>query len=282
MTSVEQVHIITGGTSGVGYSILRDLAPRGGHFLFTGSSEENGFVIEHELRTKYPESVFTFFPVDFSEYEGIDQFTRYVLDHFTRIDSLSLNAGVLKLLREENDQGIEKTLMINYLSVYKILSDLEGLLLTGSHSRVSVVAGSPRTISKGNTALCTRPELNEYNGFKAMVSTALCKSMLVFYLSEKWKDKPVSLYVFHPGFVKSKLGRSLPSSVRFLYKLSSLFLSSKSKTAVWILSSQEALALNGRFIQSRKAVPFPRQEMHMRQINKLLESSERILLKAKG
>jgi 3-oxoacyl-[acyl-carrier protein] reductase len=111
--------IVTGGTRGIGYGIVKELAANGCSVIFTyQSSEETAKKIEQELTS---ESVKVFgFKADASSFTAAEETVKFALEKLGGLDILVNNAGITKdgLLLRMNEQDFDKVINANLKSVF--------------------------------------------------------------------------------------------------------------------------------------------------------------------
>jgi NAD(P)-dependent dehydrogenase (short-subunit alcohol dehydrogenase family) len=83
-----QVAVVTGGTRGIGESIVRLFAQEGARVVFSGRSHEKAKVIEDEIGKDV-----AFFPADAASPSDTEALMRFTLERFGRLDCLVNNAG---------------------------------------------------------------------------------------------------------------------------------------------------------------------------------------------
>lgn len=90
----DKVALITGGTRGIGFAIVKKFLDNGAKVALLGSKEETVEKALEELSEQYADSLFTGFWPDLSDYQAVEEAVKDVKDHFGRIDILVNNAGI--------------------------------------------------------------------------------------------------------------------------------------------------------------------------------------------
>jgi NAD(P)-dependent dehydrogenase (short-subunit alcohol dehydrogenase family) len=272
----DKVVIISGGTSGVGLSIVKHLAANNYNVFFIGSNEEKGKQIEIELR-KTSQQEIHFVCLDLSKLKAVNEFVTNFITKYERLDMLMNIAGVVNLSRIETSEGIEKTFATGYLSAFVLSTGLIPLLEKTKHSRILNVAGDPSLILKAKLNLEDLSFAKNYNGFKTAIATVHAKTVFTAILSEKLSGKNIIVNSFHPGIVKSNLTRNLPFLARVLTKIVSPFMSHVSKTGIYVSTSDTIQGITGQLFVNKKAIPLHFDKQYK---DKLWEESERIVAEA--
>ncbi|KAI1244381.1 hypothetical protein MGN70_014253 [Eutypa lata] len=127
-----KVIMITGGTSGIGAAVTRDLAQRGAQIiLLTRLPPSNPFLADYigDLRKQSNNQMIYAEQVDLCSLHSIRQFATKWIDNVPprRLDMLILCAATLTppgKKRTQTSEGIEETWMVNYLANFHLLSIL--------------------------------------------------------------------------------------------------------------------------------------------------------------
>lgn len=130
-TAPRLIALVTGGTSGVGRSMLPALISAGYFVYFIGSSEARGRVVEAELNAEHraggheERPVCAFQPLDMSKLKAVQAFCQ---DFATRVPHLNLLANiagvVLPQRTVEAETGLEKTLSIGHLAAHLLTREM--------------------------------------------------------------------------------------------------------------------------------------------------------------
>jgi 3-oxoacyl-[acyl-carrier protein] reductase len=111
--------IVTGGTRGIGYGIVKELTANGCSVVFTyNSSEETAKKIEQDLSTG---SVKVFgFKADAASFASADETVKFALEKFGGVDILVNNAGITKdgLLLRMSEADFDNVINANLKSVF--------------------------------------------------------------------------------------------------------------------------------------------------------------------
>jgi NAD(P)-dependent dehydrogenase (short-subunit alcohol dehydrogenase family) len=131
-----KVVIITGGTSGVGAEVTRDLASRGAQLiLLTHTPVSDPFLAEfiQDLRDRYDNHLIYAEQVDLADLHSIRKFATKWIDNAPprRLDMIILCAATITPpggKRRQTSEGIEETWMVNYLANFHLLGILSPAL----------------------------------------------------------------------------------------------------------------------------------------------------------
>lgn len=268
--------LVSGGTSGVGLSIVRELVKNNYNVFFIGSNPEKGKQIEAELRNSCKSEIH-FILLDLSNLKEVNKFANSFKEQNNRLDILLNVAGVVLPKRQVTAEGIEKTIATGYLSAFILSTTLSSLLEKTKFSRILNVSGDPSLILKAKLNFEDLNYTNNYNGFKAAILTVHAKTVLTEILSEKFADKQIDVNAFHPGFVKSDLTRNLPLLLRFFVTIANAFMPGKSKNGIFVSTSDTIKGITGNLFVNQKSI-----SLHFDQAYKdrLWKESEKMIAEA--
>lgn len=118
----EKVALITGGSRGIGESIVRTFARQGATVVFTYlSSAEKAEALASELSSQYGNPVIAL-RSDASDYAQAEALINQVVDKFGKIDILVNNAGITKdtLMLRMSEEQWDDVIQVNLKSVFNL------------------------------------------------------------------------------------------------------------------------------------------------------------------
>jgi len=256
----QRVALVTGGTSGVGRSLVPVLVEQGFHVHFIGRNASRGNALAEELNAASPgEPVCTFVQLDLSELRGVQDFALRFAAETPRLHLLLNVAGVLLPSRQVTSEGLEKTLAIGYLSAFLLCRTLAPSLAaaaaeTGS-ARIANVAGSPAQVTKPQLDFDDLGLSKGYSGVRAAIRTVHAKTVLTAILAERLRPRSVDVNSFHPGLVRGSLGRDLPGPLSLLFRLGSPLLARTSKSGVHVSTDPSLKGTTGQIFVGTRPRP---------------------------
>ena len=148
--------IITGGSRGIGKSIVLTLAKHGANIVFTYlSSEEKALTVVKEAQ-KYGGQIIAI-KSDASQYKSCELLINAVSEKFTNIDILVNNAGITRdnLLLRMSEEDFDYVLSINMKSVFNMTKAIQKNMLknrSGSIINLSSIVGVRGNAGQSNYA----------------------------------------------------------------------------------------------------------------------------------
>ena len=185
---------VTGGSRGIGASIVKTLASAGAKVIFTYSTNQ---VKANELLTSLPGSGHWALQLDVADSAAVESVVGEVMTKFGDIDGVVNNAGITcdQLLLRMKSEDFEKVIMTNLTGVFSVTKAFSKTMLKarkGSFVNISSVIGSV-----GN------PGQSNYAASKGGLE-AFTKSVALEFSSRGIRANCVA-----PGYIKSDMTDSL-------------------------------------------------------------------------
>lgn len=265
--------LITGGTSGVGLSIAKELVQRDYNVVLIGRNRERGEKIIRELNTKRPEST-QFIALDLGHIRHVHQFSEQFMDNHERLDVLANIAGVVYPTRQETREGLEKTFAVSYASAFVLSTQLVPVLENTPGSRIVNVAATPSKIFKTRIDFDDIDFIKNYNGFKTSLVAVHAKTVLSEILSEQYASKGIDVNAFNPGIIRSNIMGNMPGFMQCMTTLFSPFMAKTSRNGVYVCSSKEIQGTSGKLYHKKHAYPLNFEPTYK---EKLWQQSEHLI-----
>ncbi len=274
-----KIALVTGGTSGVGLSIVRELVKNNFDVFFIGTNKERGREIEIALNNR-GNTKNKFIALELSNINEVHAFANQFKSKVPQLDLLLNVAGVMLPSRQETAEGLEKTFAIGYLSAFILCNAFIPLLEKGNQSRIINVSGGSSQVLKANLDFDNLNFEKNYSGFRTAIATVHAKTVLTQILSEKLKGKNIDVNAFHPGTVKSDLTRNIHFLLKGLARIATFFMASKSKNGIYVSLSNEIAGTTGQLFVNKKPTPLRFDKVYKEKLWEVTEGIvEKILLK---
>lgn len=251
---ITKTALVTGGTDGVGMSVVKALVDNNYDVYFIGSTKSKGQKLEGELKAIASSKV-SFIQLDLSDVNAVKKFADSFSNQIGKLDLLFLSAGVLLPERLEGPEGIEKNFAIGYLSAFILSHALTSNLEKAVHPRIVMVSGAASIVMKERLDFNDLNNTQNYSAAKAAGHTVHAKTVLAEILSEQFLDKGIDVNAVHPGIVKSGLGRDAQWPLSWVLKALTAFTSGDSQAGVHACISESLNGDTGKYIIQNKIVP---------------------------
>ena len=276
--------LLTGGTSGLGYYAALNIARQQPKYLvvITGGSDPDASA--QKINTQLHQQSVAFLPLDLSSTTKVREFAEsWATKNYPPIISLVLNAGTqLVGPMETNEEGYEKTFMINHLGhtllfhlLIPYLSPDARIVITssGTHNpTMTQKAKLPDAVYTNAEELAhPDPATAHPEGMQRYNSSKLANVLWTYTLARHLEDKKsrITANAYNPGLIfGTGLGRDYAPIMKFLWyhilpRMTPLIrlimpyvrgVQESGECLAWLAVSPEAAAFNGRYVSDKKEV----------------------------
>ena len=208
--------IVTGGTSGIGLSIVKHLLNKNANVVVMARNMQKAKEVKNNLLKTYPNNPISFIQYDQSDKDSIIKACENIVKEHSDFSAIILNAGLIQSTKATTYiDDVPQTIYTNFVGTSTIIDCLIPYL-KGNHRIIiqgSVVAGM--SIKKIKTLkIKGKNALKQYIISKAAVEA-------LFYYHHKKENKNISFYLVEPGITNSDIIREFPPVIK---KLGHLFL----------------------------------------------------------
>jgi 3-oxoacyl-[acyl-carrier protein] reductase len=194
--------LVTGGSRGIGYAIVKKYAENGANVAFTYlNSAEKANAIVNEISSAYGVRVLAY-QSDASSYTAAEELVAAVIKEFGQIDILVNNAGITKdnLILRMSEEQFDEVIKSNLKSVFNLTKHVSKLMLrqkSGSIINLSSIVGLRGQAGQSN-----------YAASKAGI-TGFSKS-----IAEEFGSRNIRCNVISPGFIETDMTGVLGEDIK--------------------------------------------------------------------
>ena len=237
--------IVTGSNSGIGKEAALKLAQEGHRVLMLCRDSQKSKKARGDIIERSGNSDVVLIPVDLSEPKSIRKVVNEITIEYPVIDVLVNNAGLYKVKREANSNGVEMNFAVNYLATF-MLSQLllKNLEPSGNGRIVNVVS---EMYKNGKIDFDDLMLENGYNAGKAYANAKLAAVLFSVELAKRVKDRGVTVNTLHPGVLATDAFRDYP---KILVKIMNLFLEKPEKGGdriAYLATSDNLKSVTGKY-----------------------------------
>ncbi|RZD17740.1 MAG: SDR family oxidoreductase [Candidatus Acididesulfobacter diazotrophicus] len=242
--------LITGSTDGIGKQTAIMLAQKGFFVLIHGRSGGKCKQTIEEISALTKNKNLDYFVYDLISLKEVLCFSNEVKKRYSNLDVLINNAGVYLNDYTLSPEGIEATFQINYLAMFFLTLNLIPIMKPKDNktARIINVSSMAHSYEMDFENLIKPPK---YDGHRAYDLSKLCVIYFTFELSEKLKDKNITVNCLHPGVINTKL---LRAGWKGFGKLFSKNVGEGAITTVYLAISDEAENITGKYFSDTKTV----------------------------
>ena len=241
--------LLTGANSGIGKVTALELARMGASLVLVCRNREKGKKAMDEFVKKTGNKSIELITADLLLQKEVRSVANEFLSSHARLDVLINNAGTNFPNYGITEDGIERTMAVNYFAPFLLTNLLLGVLEKSAPSRVvnvSSVGHFGGDLLLDNLAQDRRIGAE---GFSAYQRSKLALVLFTYELARRLNGKQVSVNSLHPGTVRTNIwshaGMATP-----LTKFASLFMRSPEKgarTSIYLASSPEVDGVSGKY-----------------------------------
>jgi NAD(P)-dependent dehydrogenase (short-subunit alcohol dehydrogenase family) len=196
--------VVTGATSGIGEATALALARKGAHVVIVGREPGRARAVAQRTIAMSGSSTVDCLAADLSLMRETRALAEEIVLRFPRVDVLVNNAGAMFRERAETDEGLEKTLTVEYLSAFLLATTLRSTLEASAPARVVNVVCAAHL--RGKLDFDDLQMRKNYSPMRAHARAKLALVMFTYQLARRLDDRSVIVNAIDPGTVRTKLG----------------------------------------------------------------------------
>jgi NAD(P)-dependent dehydrogenase (short-subunit alcohol dehydrogenase family) len=246
--------LVTGATDGHGKALAHELAARGADVVLLARNREKAHVVQEEIarRTggKAPEIILA----DLASARDVDLAIDVYRASGKPLHVLVNNAGLVSLSRQVNDAGLELTLAVNYLSMFRLTLGLLPVMEKSQPARIVNISSDTYRIAR-----LEFDDLQLEHGYSLMKAYGRSKLAILYFtleLARRIAGRGVTVNAVDPGPVASNIGADNPGLAYRLVRplIRGLFPSPAraARTALMVASDPKLEGASGGYYRSGK------------------------------
>lgn len=193
--------VMTGGTRGIGRSIVQSLARNHCRVLVGVRDPERANALRQEVERAHASRDVDCLPLDLGALESVSRFAADVRARVPRLDALILNAAVVTAVREVTADGLERQFAVNHLAGMLLATELLPSLRAAARPTIVFVS----SLASGDAPIDFDDLQGErsYDRSVAYARSKLANVMCARALARREPD--VTVLSLHPGVVRTGL-----------------------------------------------------------------------------
>jgi len=249
MTSMDgKVCIVTGSNSGIGKATAYALSKMDATVVMAVRNLERGERARNEIIKESRNQDLDVMVCDVSSNNSINLFVEKFNEKYDRLDVLINNAGAVFSKRQITEDGLERSLAVNYLGPFLLTYKLLPVLRSSSPSRIiNISSGMHKT---GKIKFDDLQSIMKYSEMGVYADTKLMLTTISYEWAQRLKKTGVTVNVAEPGFVATNLGKnsgSLISRLSFgLMKFIQVSPEKGAETSIYLASSDDVKEVTGK------------------------------------
>jgi NAD(P)-dependent dehydrogenase (short-subunit alcohol dehydrogenase family) len=275
--------LITGADGDIGRNTVQGIALKGARIVMACIDAKQAEPVRDAIIAETKNSNIEIMQLDLASQADIRRFVEEFSAKYTTLDVLINNAGVFSLKRFETEDGLEKTIGINYFGHYLLTTLLLPVIKRGEKARIINVSSDSYKQAKFDP-----DDLQTKVKYKTgMEAYSLSKLAIVLYtqeLAEQLQGSGITVNAVHPGHVATGIWNMWEHPKWYqtlLIKVLNLFMITPEKgalTSVYVACSDEVDGITGKYFSKQKVVPI-KSKYNTTQIQKQLWAITNELIK---
>lgn len=273
--------IITGADGGMGREITRAVALAGYCVVMACYNAEKAEVKRKLLIEETGNADIMVMSIDLSSLASVNAFVCRMLERGDRLDLLMNNAGTMETGLHITEDGLERTVSVNYVGHYLLTRKL--LPLMGKGSRIVNMVSCTYAIGKLDFPdFFIKGKKGSFWRIPVYSNTKLALTLFTFELSERLKERGVVVNAADPGIVST----DIITMHMWFDPLTDIFFRpfirtprQGAATAICLLLDEEAGKRTGTLNVSCRPKVLSEKYTHHRQSQELWERTEEIVAK---
>ncbi|CAJ0949530.1 unnamed protein product, partial [Mesorhabditis belari] len=274
--------LITGATSGIGFSTTIQLCELGHTVVFTARNEEKGEKTLKAVKSLLPCANVSYCVLDLDSFESVEQATVELVKLHDPFDVVILNAAVMLPPESQTIYGLDSTFQVNFLTHYFLALKLVKAKPEGHHLHIVCLSsvllklfdGFPWRIPKNEMKFERLFSPKEKSGWK---SYALSKFALAAFSETLNLEEDVSAVAVNPGNSMTSVSRHMSLKRKRLFKIFKSSLIPVEDAARNVVRAALQTIPSGHFLDKEKIVALPRPVTDHQSQKHLINMSEKIL-----
>lgn len=196
-----KVAVVTGGTRGIGYAIVRQYLQAGAKVVLFGSKESTAQAALSKIRTELPDAAVSAMSPDIADFQSVASAFDAIVSEYGRIDILVNNAGISQSLPLESytEKDIDDVINLNVKAVFVCSRAAAGIMKKNGGG---VILNTSSVVSLyGQTSGCGYPASKfAVNGFTKSMARELAKDR-------------IRVNAVAPGIIRTDMVANLPEQM---------------------------------------------------------------------
>jgi retinol dehydrogenase 14 len=248
-----KVVLITGATSGIGKATALGLAKMDANLILVCRDKGKGEAAREEIVKASGNNSIELIIADLLPQREVRRVAAEFKANHSRLDVLINNAGASFIDYAETEDGIERTMAVNYFAPFLLTNLLLDTLKTSAPSRVINVTSSEHKDGHLDSSNIGKDTRMGRVGAEAYRRSKLAVVLFTYELARRLQGSGVTSNCLNPGAVRTKIW-SNAGAFTLLFRIFSIFMASPEKgaeTSVYLASSPDVAGVTGKYFEKK-------------------------------
>ncbi|HLZ58217.1 MAG TPA: SDR family oxidoreductase [Ktedonosporobacter sp.] len=248
-----KICLVTGSTSGIGKVTARELANRGATVVLVARNRSKGEAAQAEIKQITGNENVDLLVANLSLLQEVRRLAEEFQQKYSQLHILVNNAGGVYSSRTITSEGLEATLVFNYLAPFLLTELLINTLKASAPARVINVS---TMIHSSNIAFDNLQGEKSYTALGNYGQAKLALIIFTYELARRLEGSGVTVNVLHPGLVRSNFNRGTKGVVHFISELAYFFagisVEQGAQTALYLATSPQVEGVTGKYFAKNR------------------------------
>ena len=250
--------LITGADGDIGRNTTKGIAEKGAQIIMACIDLEQAKPALDKIVKETNNNNIELMQLDLSSQSNIRNFAENFISEYPVLDVLINNAGIFSLKRFETEDGLERTIGINYFGPFLLTHLLLPIIQKSKQGRIINISSDSYKQAKFD--LDDLQSKIKYKGMGAYPSSKLALILFAQELAEKLKSTNITVNAVHPGHVSTGIWNMWENPKWYqslALKILNMFLISPeegAQTSIHLATSDEVQNITGKYFSKKKSV----------------------------
>ncbi len=251
-----QICVVTGANSGIGFETARVLYQRGATVVMVCRNQEKAQRAKAELEQQVRSAQagrLDIVQCDLSEQASILGACQQIATRYAQLDVLINNAGLIMPDRQQSPDGYEMTFAVNHLGPFLMTYLLMDKLRAAPRARVITVSSEAHRIGRFRAEALANPR--RFEPMLTYADSKLCNILFTRRLAQEVAQLPITANCLHPGGVATNFGTASSGFYRVVMRLARPFFISSAQgaqTSIYLATDPRVAQVTGEYFDDKK------------------------------
>ena len=250
--------LITGADGDIGSNTTKGIAEKGAQIIMACIDLEQAKPVLDKIVKETNNNNIELMQLDLSSQSNIRNFAENFISKYPVLDVLINNAGIFSLKRFETEDGLERTIGINYFGPFLLTHLLLPIIQKSKQGRIINISSDSYKQAKFD--LDDLQSKIKYKGMGAYPSSKLALILFAQELAEKLKTTNITVNAVHPGHVSTGIWNMWENPKWYqslIVRILNMFFISPeegAQTSIHLATSDEVQNITGKYFSKKKSV----------------------------
>jgi NAD(P)-dependent dehydrogenase (short-subunit alcohol dehydrogenase family) len=243
-----KICLVTGSTSGIGKVTARELAKQGATVVLVSRTRAKGEATQTEITQATGNPHVELLVADLSLLADVRRLASEFQHTYSHLHLLVNNAGCAYPTRTLTSEGLEATLVVNYLAPFLLTELLLDTLKASAPARIVNVSSAQH--ANAHIDFDNLQGEKKYGNLSTYNQAKLAVLLWTYELARRLKGTGVTVNALHPGITATNFPSGMTGVLAWGMKLSKPFLLTPEKgaqTTLYLATSPEVEGVTGRY-----------------------------------